>query len=335
MQRGIRSIASAPACFGAIGLRLALCVTLHAATFTPVPSTKVVHEHDPNNHIPVFSGDAFLSLRGNQSATPAIEAIDLQGNPIGFTSIVVPDARITGINCFSRGSDGTVAAGGWSTSYEGKTAAFVAASPGPGQALNIIRTNPYVPRQLAVGADGTVWTAGEVVNRKSEPPDADPEGGTLRHFDRSGKLLESFFPYSRLNDRVRVAMGFLAAAHDRIGWISTGDPHDGKERLGAYVEFTANGKVDEYPLPPIAAQQAGAVLYGLALTDDGSALATVLVAPDKLQMFSLHRSTRAWEPVNPPGLPSRGAQFLSGASGNTIAIWTQDTKDVHFYRAAK
>ena len=128
-------------------------------------------------------------------------------------------------------------------------------------------------------------------------------------------------------------MGFLAASRDRVGWISTGDPHDGKERLGAYVEFSAGSKVDEYPLPPIA-PQAGAVLYGLALTDEGSAFATVLVSQGKEQMFSLNRETRGWDPVNPPGLPS-GASFLSGASGNTIAVWMMYTKEVHFYTVAK
>jgi hypothetical protein len=86
-------------------------------------------------------------------------------------------------------------------------------------------------------------------------------------------------------------------------------------------------------MPPIA-PQAGAVLYGLALGDDGSVFATVLVSQGKEQMFSLNRSTRGWEPVSPPGLPL-GASFLSGASGNTIAIWTPYTEDVHFYDVAK
>jgi hypothetical protein len=72
----------------------------------------------------------------------------------------------------------------------------------------------------------------------------------------------------------------------------------------------------------------------LALTDDGSALATVLVSQDKEQMFSLNRATRGWEPVSPPGLPS-GASFLSGASGNTIAVWMMYTKEVHFYTVGK
>jgi hypothetical protein len=334
MNRRIGSITSIPAWFMWIGSCLSVAnPALLAASFTPVPSTKVIHEYELNNHIPAFSGNAFLRLKGNQSPSPAIEAIDLQGNLIGFTSIVVPDARITGIRVFSRGSDGTVAAGGWSESYDGKIASFLAVIPGNGQPPNIIRTNPYAIRGLVVAADGTVWTVGEVVNRKSDPADADLKGGTVRHFDRSGKLMESLLPYSALNDQLRVYMGFMAASRDRVGWISTGDPHDGKARLGAYVEFTGSGKVDEYPLPPIA-PQAGAVLYGLALTDDGSVLATVLVSQDKEQMFSLNRATRGWEPVSPPGLPS-GASFLSGASGNTIAVWMMYTKEVHFYTVGK
>jgi len=331
----VRSITSLSAWFKWIGLCLSVGnLVLRAATLTPLPNTKVIHEYDPNNHIPAFSGNAFLRLRGNQSPSPSIEALDPQGNLQGFTSIVVPDARVTAIYGFSRGNDGSVAASGWSESYDGKTAFFVAVIPGADQAPTIIRTNSYAAHELVIAADGTVWTVGNVMNRKSELPDADPKGGTVRHYDRSGKLLESFFPYSALNDQVRVMMGFVAASRDRIGWISTGDPHGGKDRLGAYVEFSAGGsKVDEYPLPPIA-PQLGAVLFGLALTDDGSAFATVLVAKDKEQMFSLNRSTRGWEPVSPPGLAS-GTWFLSGASGNTVAVWTMYTKEVHFYAVGK
>ncbi len=329
----VRSITAIFAWLKWIGLCLLVGNPVGAATLTPVPNTKVVHEYDPNNHIPAFSGNAFLRLRGNQSPSPAIEALDLQGNLRSVTSIAVPDARVTTLYGFSRANDGTVAASGWSESYDGKTAFFVAVVPRADQAPTIIRTNSYAAHELAIAADGTVWTVGNVLNRKADLPDADPKGGTVRHYDRSGKLLDSYFPYSALNDQVRVMMGFLSASRGRIGWISTGDPHGGNDRLGAYVEFSAGGKVDEYALPPIA-PQSGAVLFGLALTDDGSTLATVLVARDKEQMFSLNRSTRAWEPVSPPGLPA-GASFLSGASGNTVAVWEMPGKEVHFYAVEK
>lgn len=223
---------------------------------------------------------------------------------------------MTGINAFSRGRDGTTAAAGWAESYDGKTAAFIEVFPADGQPPKIIRTNPYAVEKLAVAVDGTVWTVGNVLKWRPEPADTDSSSGTIRHFDQSGKLLESFCPFSTLNDKVWVMMGFLAASRDRVGWISTGDPHAAEGRLGAYAEFTAGGKVDQYPLPPMAPQP-GAALYGLALTDDGSVFATVLVSSHKEQMFALK------------DLPS-GAQFLLGGSSNTIATWAMYTKDVRF-----
>lgn len=108
--------------------------------------------------------------------------------------------------------------------------------------MNIVRTNPHVVRQLATAVDGT--------------PGSGPKGGTIRHFSQSGKLPESYFPYATLNDQVRVTMGFLAALRDRVGWISTGDPHAREERLGAYVAFTEGGKADQFPLSQIAPQRA-------------------------------------------------------------------------------
>ena len=69
-----------------------------------------------------------------------------------------------------------------------------------------------------MAADGSIWAVGNVLsNRRFDPPDADPKGGAVRHFDRSGKLIESFFPYASLNDRVRVAKNMGTWGPHRIG----------------------------------------------------------------------------------------------------------------------
>jgi hypothetical protein len=302
---------------------------LHAASFTLVSNTKLTHEMAPPNHLPVFHANAFLRLSGNLGISPTLEALDLQGSLLSSVSVVVPEAHVVGVNAFSRAGDGAFVAGGWCESADGKMAGFIAVVPTGGGPPQIIRTNPYGVEKLVVAADGTIWTVGNVLVRKSDPPDTDPKGGTVRHFDRSGNLFDSYYPFASLDDRVRVMMGFMAASHDRVGWISNADPQPGRERLGAYVEFTAAG-VLEYPLPPMA-PVAGAVLYGLALTDDGGVFAKVAVVDGQgSQVVSLDRSTRTWNAVSGFG-DSLNDAFLTGASGNTIAIWTPATKNVNFY----
>jgi hypothetical protein len=331
MSHSYRPVRWTAAHFVRVGLCLGISapLILAGAGFSQLANTKITHQNDPPNHLPVFQADAFLRLKANLTGSPTIEALDLQGNMLGSASVLIPDAHVTGVNAFSRGADGTIVAGGWCESADGKIASFIDVIASGGGAPQIIRTNPYGVEKLVVATDGTIWTVGNVLHRASDPPDSDPKGGTVRHFDRSGKLLESFFPYTALDDRLRVMMGTLDASRDRVGWISTGDPQPGKGRMGAYVEFTSAG-VQEYPLPAIA-PTAGAVLYGLALTDNGGIFVKVLTGGQRTEFMSLDRSTGSWTAVSPFIDPGNDA-MLFGASGNTVAVWTPSTMNVYFYQ---
>ena len=329
MNRNFRTTMGAATRLSSPALCLFLGTTpiLLGATLTRVPDTKVAFVHETINRRPSYAGNAFLRLKGNNSPSAAIEALDLQGNLVGLASIPITDARLIAVRAFSRGIDGTLAAGGWSQSYDGRTASYLAIMPGDGQAHTIVRTDSYGVRKLAVAADGTVWTVGNVLHREDRPPDADPKHGTVRHFDHSGKLIGSFFPYASLGDSLRDTIGFMGASRDRVGWISSGYASQGKDRLGAYVEFTAAGAVEEYPLPPTVQRRIDA-LYGLALTDDCGVFAQVLDEKGKEQIFRLNRSSRSWERVSPLGMPD--GLRLAGGSGNTLALWPNNG-DVYFY----
>jgi hypothetical protein len=129
-------------------------------------------------------------------------------------------------------------------------------------------------------------------------------------------------------------VGFIAASPDRVGWISHGDPSANAPRRGGYVEIERDGNPTLYPLPPLSGD-AGAVLYGMGMLEDGSVYVSAVGPDEKQTLYSLDRTTRSWNAVNIPGLNGPlTAAFLHGGSGTVLAISAQNFKAVRFFEPA-
>jgi hypothetical protein len=282
---------------------------------------------------PFFSGGFVLKVQSDRAENAEMQALDLQGALSADVVLRIPGAKTVTVRSMARSVEGWFAIGGYFVAEDDPVGEFIYIADNDGKSSNIIRTDPFAPRTVAIAADGTIWAAGNVYGRKSAPSDADPAGGVLRHFDRTGRLLGSFFPESALDDRVRTAQGILSASQDRVGWISTGNFRQGVGLPGSYVEIARDGSQQTYPLPPIE-QALGSRVLGLALTDDGSAFATGLGSDGTVKVFSLNREQRSWEQVMIPGL-AETAPFLIGSGGNAVAFWGSADGRIRFYESGE
>lgn len=243
----------------------------------------------------------------------------------------IPASKETGFRAFARGANGTVVAAGWTSSEDGKTAEILAIASSAG-ALNLVRVDPFATRQLAVAPDGTIWAQGYMGRNRDNIVDIDPQHGVLRHFDASGNLLGSFYPQSRLDNRLRTSKGFLAAAKDRVGWISLVESSAAVKSMG-YVEVEANGSVKEFPLPALE------TIKGLAFTSSGAPLAHIVVArgagpkvPESSAIMMLDRNSSTWSAVEAPDHSTMAGKQLLGATEDSIAIWDVRAQRVSFFR---
>ena len=133
-----------------------------------------------------------------------------------------------------------------------------------------------------------------MIDHKADAAGLDPQAGVLRHFDRAGKLIGSFFPQSQYladHQSVWVESGHIVAKNDRIGWYA---PTWGGR--GRYVEISLDSMTAHTyrgVLPPLSKQ---AYVTELALTDDGTASVSVQdsLAPQHWMLYTFDRATAKW-----------------------------------------
>ncbi len=306
---------------------------LCADALRPLPYAGVTHTSVAGDPDPVFSSGAVLKVKANRSPTPEIQVIDVNNNLVSTVSVNIPEARSVIVYSFAHGADGDLAVSGCSFAEDGRFAEFIDLMGSHEAGAKIIRTDPFVPRSIALAADGTVWATGNVYHSKTAPLDVDPAHSVLRHFDRQGHLLPSFFPAAEIHDQVRLMQGQVATASDRVGWISNGNYKAESGRPGSYIEIDSTGKSEEYPLPPVASEP-GARVVSLALTAKGSAFATAIEQAGSLQVFKLDRGSRTWTSISIPSFAGT-PPFLLGASGESLAFWDSNEAQIRFFDAAQ
>jgi hypothetical protein len=238
------------------------------------------------------------------------------GRQVFQAGFFIPGASNTAVDGFARGADGTVALCGRSYASDGRGAPFIAWISADGNSQQVIRTEPYSPRVIAVAPDGTLWTVGKELNSDgSEKSGVNLDAGVVRHFDRTGKSLGTFIPRSSIQDSTHLTnqQSLLAAAADRAGWL-----HFDRSNRGAYVEISSDGNIATYPMPQTQAK--GMRFGGIAFTDSGDVFAEV-DNPDgnsNFSLFALNRSAGQWLPVR---IPASGRwALLLGGSGNELAF---------------
>lgn len=313
-------------------LLLVLPMRLHGASLTPIPDTGFSFQAISGKPMPVWNGGAFLAVDAFSSSNPVINVLNMHGAQIGSVSITIPESKLTAVRCVARGDDGTIVAGGWTSSVDGRTASILAVVS-PDGAVSISRTDPFQANQLTFAQDGSIWAQGFIGRNPERIVDADPAHGIIRHFDRAGKMTGSFLPEAKLNNRLREMRGYLAVAAGRVGWISWVESAYGGIVAGGYVEIATDGSLRELPLPVMVD------IRGFTITNTGIPMADVVTErpnsghPQRSGMMSLNRETATWEAVDMPGSTSMTGKTLIGGSGGTLAILDVGAKTVSFLAA--
>src|SRR5713101_131721 len=144
------------------------------------------------DRIAVWSGGALVFVQDRFSDAPIFRILDRNGAQLSEFRFSIPGAVLINIydNSVARGSDGALAIVGTAYSDDSRGSMFVAWVSPDGQQQTIIRTNPFFPEAVTLASDGTIWIAGQEGRDYSRP--------LIRRYDKTGKLLGSFIPWSRL-----------------------------------------------------------------------------------------------------------------------------------------
>lgn len=286
---------------------------------------------------PVYGGGVMVVAEG-----PA-------GEPVGFTGygqdgqvlfnlpFQIPEAARRNVYSFARGAEGTLAACGLAYAADGRYAPYLAWISADGTQQKVIRTAPYFPFLVAVAPDGTLWTVGRELNSDMGENGVNRDAGTLRHYDREGRLLESYLPRSGFKDPVVLGSnGHLAVSRDRVGWLC-----ENAERTegSAYIEVSTQREVTRYPVPAIPASTSPVAMYSsMGMTLDGE----VFVVTDSVNkqegapILTLDRAAGAWRKAALPVSAKHNWVFIYGGDQDLAFYVGGDQKSaVRFFKPAK
>jgi hypothetical protein len=272
-----------------------------------------------DTHWPLWSAGAMITWEKSGTASPVIHAFDATGqdSPTVFTI-----AGADGVNIYhvAHAADGTLALAGMAMDAERHRSSFIAWIAPDHQSGNTIRFSGYYwPGFVALGPDGTIWTAGwESSDASGYKKNFD--AAVIRHFDRAGHLLDSLLPARSLSkatkDQLTALYGFMVSSPTRLGWMESG---------ASYYEVSFDTKdVLEFPGVPI--HGVGEILVGMALTDHGEVFASTSHFagsdfPHGVYLYELDREHAQWQLVPlPPDSALRTEKYVFGAEGNNLVI---------------
>ena len=260
----------------------------------------------------------YLVVSRADPAFPSFFTIDRQGSMSSEFSIRPPGASRLWVSDFDRLSDGTAVFCGGAYSETGQLAPFLAWMSPDGNSIRVVRTDPYWANMLSVAPDGTVWTVGEErINGHIDAPGSNPNGDVLRHFNSSGKLIDSLLPRSKFRGALRVTYGYLQVTHDRLGWYG---PDQGK---GEYTEISLDTKKEhDFPGMPGEPNLANGVtkVLGFALTDSDKVYLTCDPSSGVRTTYTLDRASESWVALNVPALNGMARPVLNGVEGEQLVF---------------
>lgn len=259
--------------------------------------------------MPHWSGSALIGVRDNQSSGPLIYLIDRQGRDDHF-SFTLPDAATVNVYGLAMSPDGTVAIAGSAVSGDSRGGSFLALIAPDRKRQTVVRTWPYVPREVVFVPDGSLWTVGytfhDTEHRIVKP-------NIMSHFDSVGRLLASFpiaakamFGFGR---PAALQHSFLRTSSDRMGWFTNGME---------YIEVSFDGsELGRYDGPEVQDPERAVLWANLALSDGNEVLFGTIL-DGKRKTWALEREKRQWIPVQfeDPSLPAWGD--LLGFDGGTL-----------------
>jgi hypothetical protein len=235
-------------------------------------------------HYALIRHDGSVAFRNSFWADGVVQATIMDMAPLDSGGAVVSGGMIQ--------ADGAIARGAMIVRPDGTMEHF-------------IRTDDYIPHQVAAGQDDSVWVFGR---------QRGDEAGIARKYSLDGEFQGEFLPRSMFGSEVHPSMpggragrSFARRLGEGVGFYSG--------VTGEWVELDANGElVRRVPLPLVQVQL-------LAVTNSGRVLAWI--SGQRFGIYELAPGAESWAAI--PGWvgsidapPSVG--LLHGARGELIAL---------------
>ena len=284
---------------GAVLLFVALAVAAPPAELF-VADREIAADIPINGVPPIWGGGALLGVESSEAKAPVLYVVDREGSREAFP-FSIPESSLINILGIARADDGTIALCGGSVEITRTT--FIAILPPDRKRQKVIKTWPYHAEQIALAADGTLWTAGTLTNGSNTRA---PASNVLRRYDRSGKLQASWTVNAKANaateaNTVDASSAYLLASLDRVGWLSNS---------GEYLEYALDGQeLGRYPPPErvisgppgagVSDQNAKPHVLDAALSRNNELVICVFRAgkTPAWQLWRLDRQARMWSPA--------------------------------------
>lgn len=280
-------------------------------TFSPKSGEIILSDFDCTYGILKWVHGAFV-YRLSLNIAPTFLVLNAQGERMSSFTPNIPGAVRVFANDFDRASDGSVV---FSGSYysEGQHLPFISWISADGQISRIVRTAPYFPYGLSIAPDGSVWTSGfEMIDGDINAPGVNPDAGVVRHFDSSGKLIDSLG--NRRDFKTdRLTHGRLVATQDRIGWYGPG-----LDGVSQYVEVLLPAMMLQ-TYPGLPSESPAGVLERFVLTDAGKPFLNFFHRDRHSRVtYLFDRETKQWVPVKVPAIAGTAQPNLRGTDGERL-----------------
>jgi len=268
---------------GELASRAATADALTPSGSTQMPFTLV------SGTFAVWSGGAFVFVQDRFSGAPLFRFFDQDGTEVAQFTFGIPGASRINIydHSVALGLDGSLAIIGTVYPDDSTGGAFIAWVSPDRQEQTIMRVSPFFPQTVTVASDGTIWVAGY---EPKQHHDYDYSRHLVRRYDKMGKLLGSFIPWSTLGTGPRpvpAVRSVLLPLKDSVGWYSS-DSH-------TYIEFSLDGSViNRFKSAPHPEHD----LTYVALCGDGSLFSSTRISDGQQQtgwgIFALDRQRGEW-----------------------------------------
>lgn len=300
-----------PVCTGELAGQAATPHALTSKGSTEIPFTFV------RGTFGLWSGGALLVVQDRFSGAPVFRLIGRDGREISQFTFTIPGASFINLydNSVARGLDGSLAVIGTAYTNDSRGASFLAWVSPEGGEQTVIRLSPFFPHAVTVASDGTIWVTGHET-KWIGPRDYNQH--LIRRYDRTGKMLGSFIPWSRLRTALPTpspdTQSVFISSADRIGWYS---PHS-----RTYIEFSPEGAMTNWIK---TAEHPTDAMLSVALCDDGGLFVGAAVNNGPKQtaswgIFVLDRQGGEWSFI--PRHEKWG--MLYGCDGTRLASTTDN-----------
>jgi hypothetical protein len=235
-----------------------------------------------------WNGRKLLRVEDLHQSQVPVYVFDPEGNQEEEIWFEIPDAGRVFVYAPAFAADGTIAMIGSAYSSDAKGALWLGLISPDRKRQSVIRIWPYVPDEVAIAADGTIWTVG-VPNRGSMREE-------VRRFNPTGKLISVRPVRGRAVKRYGTLAGpesYLVTSPDRVGWVTN---------AGEYFEYSLDGEpLGRYPAPDDA-NDAEHETNGAALSPANELLLNVCRGSLRASchLMQLDRSGRTWRTVERP-----------------------------------